>query len=756
MKLNTVIKLILSVFFLILHFPLKTHAQVESQSDNPAQFQAHYIQNDFDISADLENRAWQEASSVYITYQVEPDDKAAAKVQTEVKVLYSSDNLYIGFIANDPNPESIRANISDRDNGFQDDFVGIFLDPFNNNQQAYELFVNPLGIQMDGMRSGNDEDMSFDLLWYSDGNITDAGYRAVMKIPFKSLNFPQKEIHNWSVQFLRNYPRNIRYQFVWTDVALSNPCLICQNGTMTGIRGVKNSRTVELLPYAMSFQESAIRNASDPQSGLDHGPLDGRIGGSIFYAPSSMTSVNAVINPDFSQVETDAAQISANETFALFFPEKRPFFLKEAELFSTEENLFYSRTINRPLAAGKFTRQTGDYSIAFLSAYDRNAPFIVPGRYGSSLIRSDVNAYNNILRGKYNFGSESFIGGLITTRNQGSGSNYVGSLDWNLLLTENYYFSGQLAFTGTEELDDTGIFDSQRTFGSSSYDAAFNGEKYGGSLISAAFSREAKYYDFSFEYKSFSPTFQTQTGFINQTDRRQFEGSQSISYYPNTSFLSNGSFRVSGNWRYDFGGQFQERFIFTRLSNDFGGQTNLTLSFLPVNDERFRGEFFTGMNRLMVDVSTHPLNALSLRGHVDFGKYVNRRINPTLGKGYNVSGSANIKPTPRLEMDFSYNYSTLSSVDGSENYFSGDIYRFKGNYNFSKNLFTRLIVQYDSFGEQLQVYPLLYYKANPFTKFYIGMTDYLNYYDQPGLNGYRGFKQTDRQFFVKFQYLIRS
>ncbi len=756
MKLNAVLKLAITVFLLSLYLPFTAHAQIESNSETPLQFEALYIQNDFKINADLKNPAWEQAPSVYITNQALPNDEAAAKVRTEVKILYSKKNLYIGFIAYDPNPDDIRANISDRDNVFRDDFVGVFIDPFNNNQQAFELFVNPLGIQMDGMRSGNNEDMNFDLLWYSDGKVTDSGYRAVMKIPFKSLNFPKKDVQNWSIQFLRNYPRNNRYQFTWTDVKLSNPCLICQNGMMTGIKDIENTKTVELLPYAMSFQESTIRNAADPQSGLNHGPIDGRIGGSVFYAPSSMTSVNAVINPDFSQVETDAAQISANETFALFFPEKRPFFLKEADLFSTDENLFYSRTINRPLAAGKFTRQKGNYSIAFLSAYDRNAPFIVPGKYGSSLVRSDVNAYNNILRGKYNLGSESFVGGLITTRNQGTGSNYVGSLDWNLLLADNYYFSGQLAYASTKELDDTGILDSQRNFGGGPYDAAFNGEQYSGSLISTSFSRQAKYYNFSFEYKSYSPTFQTQTGFINQTDRRQFEGSQSISYYPNTSFLSRGTFSVSGTWRYDFGGQFQERFIFTRLSNNFGGQTNLSLSYLPVNDERFRGEFFTGMNRMMVNVNTNPLNALSLRGHLDFGKYVNRRENPTLGKGYNISGSVTVKPTPRLEMDFSYNYSTLSSIDGGENYFSGDIYRFKGNYNFSKRLFTRLIVQYNSFSEQLQIYPLLSYKANPFTKFYIGMNDYMNYYDQPGLNEYQGFKQTDRQFFVKFQYLIRS
>ncbi|HKL17550.1 MAG TPA: carbohydrate binding family 9 domain-containing protein [Halalkalibaculum sp.] len=747
------------VIALLMYVPILLYADnasAQGQANAPARIQAVYIEEDFDIDAKLKNPAWGEAYSAYIEHQIQPDDKAPALVETEVKVLYSKDNLYIGFICDDPNPVAIRANISDRDNSFQDDYVGVFLDPFNNNQNAYELFVNPLGIQMDGMRSGNNEDMNFDILWHSEGEITSNGYRAVMKIPFKSLNFPEQDVQRWSIQFLRNYPRNSRYQFTWTDVELSNPCLICQNGVMTGIEAIKNNKTVELLPYAMSFQESTLRDAANPQSGLNHGAIDGRVGGSVFYAPTSMSSFNAVINPDFSQVETDAAQISANETFALFFPEKRPFFLKEADLFSTEENLFYSRTINRPLAAGKFTRQTGNYSIAFLSAYDRNAPFIIPGLYGSSLIRSDINAYNNVLRGKYNFGSESFIGGLVTTRNQGTGSNYVGSIDWNLLLADNYYFSGQLAYASTSELDDTGILNSQRTFGRGSYDAAFNGEQYSGSLVSTSFSRQAKYYNFSFEYKSYSPTFQTQTGFINQTDRRQFEGSQSLSYYPNTSFLSRGTFSVSGTWRYDYGGQFQERFIFTRLSNNFGGQTNLTLSFLPLNDERFRGEFFTGMNRLMIDVSTDPLNALSLSGHIDFGKYVNRRDNPTLGEGYNISGSVTIKPTSRLEMDLSYSYSTLSSVDGSENYFSGDIYRFNGNYNFSKRLFTRLIVQYNSFSEQLQIYPLLSYKANPFTKFYIGMNDYMNYYDQAGLNGYQGFKQTDRQFFVKFQYLIRS
>lgn len=731
-------------------------SQAQPEVDTLEQISPYAIEEDFNISADLSHPGWQKAKPVYIKHQVQPNDNAQAWIETEVKMLYSDQNLYVAFISQDPDPSNIRANISDRDNSFQDDYVGIILDPFNNNQQAYELFINPLGIQMDGMRTGNKEDMNFDMLWYSDGKITDSGYQGVMKIPFKSLNFPDRDIHNWSIQFLRNYPRNSRFQFAWSKVNLNNSCLVCQNGQVVGMKNIENSNTVEFLPYGMSYQSSTINDASDPNSGLDHGRIDGRLGGSIMYEPTSTTSLNGVINPDFSQVETDAAQISANETFALYYSEKRPFFMKGSDLFSTRENLFYSRMINRPLAAGKVTHQSSDYSIAFLTAYDRDAPFIIPGRYGSSLVQSDIEAYNNVVRGKYNFGSESHIGGLLTTRNQQEGHNYVGSIDWNLLLTDNYYFSGQLAYANTKEIDDVSLYTNSRTFGRSSYDASFNGEQFGGTLLNGQFSRQAKFYDFSIGYTSYSPTFHTQSGFINQVDQRKFDASQSLSYYPGWNWLSNGSISVNGSWRYDFAGQFQERYIFTRWSNTFGGQTNVSISFLPVNDERFRGSYFTKMNRLMVDVSTDPMNEFSLSGHIDFGKYVNRQENPTLGEGYNISADATVKPTARIEMSLSYNYSTLSAADGDEKYFSGDIYRLNGNYNFSEKLFARLITQYNSFNEQLQIYPLIYYKANPFTKFYIGMTDYLNHFDQPGPNGYTGFKETDRQFFVKFQYLIRS
>lgn len=714
------------------------------------------ISEDFELTGKMDHPAWDRASSTFILNQIQPNDQADAPVRTEVKVLYSKQNLYVGFISEDPNPGRIRANVTDRDNYFGDDYAGIFLDPYNNNQNAYEFVVNPHGIQMDAFRSGNSENFNYDALWYSAGSFTDTGYISVMKIPFKSINFPDRDVQNWSIQFIRNYPRDNRYQLSWSDVQIDDSCLICQNGVLSNMQNIESSNTVELLPYGVTTQSGSLNDSSDPESGFDNGPLEPKFGGSISYSPTSTSSIDAVVNPDFSQVETDAAQISVNETFALFFPEKRPFFVRDSDMFDTREDLFYTRTINNPLAAGKFTQKGDDFSVGFLTAYDRNAPFIVPGRERSSQVQSDREAYNNILRTKYNVGRESHVGGLLTTRNQGEGSNYVGSLDWDLLVSDNYYFRGQAAYSATHELDDLDLHDDPRTFGNSSYTAAFDGEQYSGSLLNTEFSREAKYYNFSFGYSSYSPTFQTQPGFINEVDRRRIEASQSLSYYPDTDFLSQGSLSMNGAWRYDFAGEFQERYLFLRLNNNLGGQNRLNIHYLPVNDERFRGQMFRNINRGTISFNSETWDAVNFGARLEVGRDINRSNTPELGRGYNISADATIKPTPRFQLTADYSYSKLSSLDGSETFYSGDIYRLNTRYQFTPKIYTRLISEYDSFNDEFQFYPLFSYKANPFTKFYIGMTSYVTEFNQSSTGGFRDYRQTRREFFVKFQYLIRS
>lgn len=728
-----------------------------AQIQQPFSYEPVEIEEDFDINGKMDDAAWTKAKPTLLQYQRQPNDQEPAPVETRVKVLYSTDNLYIGFESIDPEPVRIRANVTDRDGFFGDDYVGVILDTYSNNQQAYEFVVNPLGIQMDATRTANSEDFSFDALWYSEASITATGYIAVMKIPFKSFNFPDRDVQNWAIQFIRNYPRKNRYQLSWTNVMMDNPCLLCQSGQLTNIQDIDRSNTVEILPYAAATHRGALLDPNNAESGFDNEKIHTKAGGSISYSPTTNSSLELVVNPDFSQIETDASQISVNETFALYFSEKRPFFVKGSDLFSTRENLYYSRTINNPFAAAKFTRATNRFSIAFLSAYDREAPFIVPGKERSSQVQTNLNAYNNILRGKYNLGEESHIGSLITTRNYEGGHNYVGGVDWALAVAPNYYFRGQAGYSNTKELDDMLLFSDPRTLGSSSNDAAFNGEKFGGTLLSAEFSRESKYYNFSFDFESYSPTLQTQTGFINNVDRRTIGFSQGLSYYPDNDMISQGSLNVSGNWRYDFDGEFQERFMFVRFNNKLVGQNDLNINFLPVNDERFRGQMFRNIYRGTISFSSNTYDSFSFGGSFEYGRNINRSQVPTLGVGYNISADATVKPTPRFRMTLNYNYSKLSEDGGGQTYYSGDIYRLNTRYNFTKRLFARLITEYNSFSEEVQIYPLLYYKANAFTKFYIGMTSYhTDFYDDSANRSYWGFRQTQREFFVKFQYLIRS
>jgi len=718
----------------------------------------HKISGDFELTGEMDHPAWDEAPSTLLKQQISPNDDQEAPVTAIIKVLYSDKHLYVGFVNEDPDPERIRANITDRDDFLMsDDYVGIILDPYNNNQNAYEFFVNPLGIQMDAMRSGNSENISFDALWYSAASFTDTGYISVIKIPFKSINFPDRNVQNWSIQFFRNYPRNNRYQLSWTDFRLDNSCLLCQNGVLANMENVKSTNTVELLPYGVATQSGSISDPSIPESSIDNGPIKPKVGGSISYSPTSTSSINAVVNPDFSQVETDASQINVNETFALFYSEKRPFFVKDADMFTTREDLFYSRTINNPLTAGKYTHRGNNFTFAFLTAFDRSTPFIIPGKEESSQFQTNVESYNNILRGKYNIGNESHIGGLATTRNYGKGYNYVGTLDWNLLLSDKYFFRGQAGYSTTQELDDSTLHNNQRSFGNKGFTAAFDGEQYTGSMVSTEIAREAKYYNFSLDYKSYSPTFQTQTGFITQTNLQQVGVSQSLSYYPGTNVLSQGNLNIDGAWRYDTDGQFQGSYAIVRLNNNFSGQNTLELNYMPINNEQFKGQMFRDIFRGTIAFRSNTLDMFSFGASLEAGRDIHRTSNPpVLGKGFNFTADATMKPTPRFRFKLDYSYSRLSDLDGTETFYTGDIYRINTRYHFTPKLYTRLIGEYNSFNDQIHIYPLVSYKANPFTKFYAGMTNYLTEFEQSGSGGFRDYQQTERQFFVKFQYLIRN
>jgi hypothetical protein len=724
-----------------------------SDSTNADKFRirATRIDGELNLSGKLDDPRWRLAEEIWLDYEIQPGENIPPPQKTSMRALYNSDYIYFGFMCLDSNLSQIRAHVSDRDKIFEDDFVGILLDTYGDNQRAYEFFVNPFGIQGDIMRSQNEEDASFDAIWSSAAAVNDTGWTAEMAIPFKSLRFPSKSEQKWILIPARVYSRASRHQLAWMPLDRNNPCVMCQGGALLGINDIQAITTVEVLPYVMGLEAGSLNDSEDPSSGFQNGPIIGRVGAGVKYSPDPGTVIDAVVNPDFSQVESDAAQISVNTTFALFYPEKRPFFLEGTELFKTRIDAYYSRMINNPLAAAKVTEKSGALSMAYIAALDRDSPLIVPEEERSSYVSTSLRSFSNILRARYDLGKESFIGGLITTRNFSDAHNYVGGFDWNAFFAGSYYFRGQLLYSNTKEINDASLYSSDRFFADTKHTATLDGEIYDGTAVIVALARQARDYSFGVSYQDFSPTFQAQNGFVNSNNRRSLALENQYTFYPTNSFVDRAYVSSEMSVRFNHSGTRRERWVFIGGGLEMKGQTNLYFGFLPVNEEIFADVCFEKMYRVMVEGNSKPISSLSLYFDMEFGRFIHRTDLPELGTGHEISLEASVKPTEKLQVNLSYSRARLSSVETDELLFDGNITRAVAVYQFSPELYIRAIAQYDSFDKSVELYPLLSYKLNPFTIFYVGSTQSLSDFGDPV-----GMRQTARQFFVKLQYLWRS
>ncbi len=735
-------------------------AQVISDSTNQSKYVIKGIKIDGDIvlTGKLTDPHWKLAPQVQLNYEVQPGDNLQAQQKTTAMVLYNSDYLYIGFICRDTHPSQIRAHVTDRDNIFDDDFVMVFLDTYLNHQRAYEFAVNPLGIQGDLMRTGNNEDPNFDAVWYSKGALNDSGYTAEIALPFKSLRFPASTIQNWGIEFLRNLPRESRYQYSWVKLNLNDPCLLCQGGVLKGLEGLQSTGSLELLPYAMGLESGNINDSNDPNSGFTNGQVKGRFGIGGKYSPNPSLSLEGVVNPDFSQVESDATQISVNSTFAIFYPEKRPFFIEGNDLFNTTIQSYYSRMINNPLGAAKVIEKSGQLTLAYLGAEDRNSAFIIAGEEesvsdnsGDNTFSTSYKSFSNILRAKYDFGTQSFIGALGTSRDFANAHNYVGSVDWNLFFGENYTFDGQFLYSNTKELNDTSIVSDSSHFGNTRFTKAFDGQEYDGTALQADFRRDARAYSFRFTYRDFSPTFQAEDGYIFQNDLRTLEMDHTVQFYPNTALMDWWGIDLDSFLHFNYDNTRKERWILPTLFTQLKSQTRLSVNYVLVNDELYHSVNFVGVRRWIFNLYTKPSSAMSLNVNAAVGRFIYRADDTRLGKGHNITAELILKPTEKLSLTLDYSRSRLSDIVGNALLFDGYISRLSTIYQFNDQIFLRLIGQYDQFNKAIEIDPLFSYKLNPFTIFYAGSTESLtNYDDQFGI------RQTGRQFFIKLQYLWRD
>ncbi|MBI3787121.1 MAG: hypothetical protein HY276_02595, partial [Ignavibacteriales bacterium] len=414
-------------------------------------------------------------------------------------------------------------------------------------------------------------------------------------------------------------------------------------------------------------------------------------------------------------------------------------------------NIFYSRTINNPLGALKLSGKSGALSVSYLVAADRNTAYIIPGEEESDFESSEHSSFSNIARVRYDLGNESFLGGMLTTRNGSNAHNYVGGVDWNYFFGGTYYFRGEVFYSDTKELNDLNLFSTNRMFGSTGKTASFDGESYDGTSYRVDFQRNARDYSFTLSYRDVSPTFQAQQGFVTSTDQRFLIMNHTYTVYPTNSFLDRADLTLEAGLHFNHDNIKKERWLGLFGGVQMKSQTNIFIGTLLVNEELFKGAYFPRLPRLFVNVNSQPSRIISANFRGEFGHFINREDTPELGSGHNMNLQITLKPTNRFQLDLSYARARLSSVATQELFYDGYIARSTATYQFTSEFFLRMIGQYNSFDKIVDLYPLFSYKLNPFTIFYAGSTYSMTEFDQP-----YGFKQTVRQFFLKLQYLWRS
>jgi hypothetical protein len=389
------------------------------------------------IDGVLDDPAWNEALKIDVNNEFDPGRNVPAPVTTIAYLAYDDDNLYAGFRANAPDPEAIRAHLTDRDAAFKDDFVGLILDTFNDERRGYELFVNPLGVQMDlalNELAEVEEDTAWDAIWDSAGRIDDQGYVVEMAVPFSSLRFQRTHgEQTWGIGPFRSHKRSVRSQIASTYQAPDDSCFVCQAPKVTGFAGVKPGLNLELDP-TVTGQRTDRRN-DFPDGDIENGDEKGDLGLTARWGITPNLTFSGAVNPDFSQVEADAVELDVNTQFALFFPEKRPFFLEAADFFQTPLTAVYTRTVADPSWGAKLTGKVGKNAIGVFLAEDDQTNLLLPGDQFSRTAslrderNRDVQTTDAALRFRRDVGAGSTLGALFTHREGGDYLNSVGGID---------------------------------------------------------------------------------------------------------------------------------------------------------------------------------------------------------------------------------------------------------------------------------------------------------------------------------------
>lgn len=648
-----------------------------------------------DIDGALTEDVWKRAAVLTGFSEYSPVDGRPADDSTEVRVWYAPDAIYFGIRAHETHAP-VQATLSDRDKITSDDYVQILLDTFHDGRRALVFGVNPLGIQSDGIRSegggnpggGGDFsglDLSPDFVWQSRGHVTSDGYEVEIRIPFRSLRYQAASVQDWGIQVVRQVQHS-GHQQTWTPALKGAASFIAQSGTLVGLTGLHRGLVLDVNPVATERLTGGP--APGDVSDWRYDTPAPQLGGNVRWGVTSNLTLDGTINPDFSQVEADAGQLITDPRQALYFPEKRPFFLEGIQQFQTPGQLIYTRRIANPVAAAKLTGKVAGNDVGFISAVDEEG--------------SDHPVFN-LLRVRRDLNPAATVGLSYTDWANGGAFNRVAGADARIVFDKLYYmeFQGAASFTR----DGTG----------QPVRAA--------PLWQATVDRTGRYFGFHYSLSGSHPDFVTQSGFLGRTgvahamimNRFTWLGAPGGALENYTVF-----FNLEGFWEYDRftagtipdEAQFGARNTFT-LRGGWNAGLSLTLqnSLFPARlfDGYYLGSNTPGGEAFTPFSSVDRIPAYDVQLSLStpqFPKF-SGDASLTLGRDINydewapafleqASLEANWRPTPKVRATASYLHQRYLRVDDRSTVRVRRVPRLKLEYQLSRPLFFRFVGQYDS------------------------------------------------------------
>lgn len=679
------------------------------------------------IDGVLDDAVWKQApqETGFKTYN--PDYGKDMREKTIVYYAYDRENLYFAYRCYDSEPDKVKASIAARDTIRPDDWVCLNLDTFNDQQSLYALYVNPLGIQADSKFEGNQEDFTVDVVWYSAGKINPEGYAVEIRIPFKSIRYGRREPVAMGIIFERYISRLTESGTMPPLDPAQGPNFLTQGRTLL-FSDIKHYTLLEALP-AVTYGR---------QSGLDAGELKAAPGEASVsltakYGLSSQLILDATVNPDFSQVEADAGQVDFNQRYALYYPEKRPFFLEGREKYTLAANLdgdplgavVHTRMIVNPLVGFKLDGKLAPRdTIASIYAMDELPP-------GSA----STYSHFTIARYKHALSEDSYVGGFWTGRFEGSRHNILAGGDGQIRLSPSSYFAYHALVSQTSPGGDSSETEGHAV-GLEYYYATRN------AILDIA-------------AQDLGRDFETETGYLTRNGLTRIKAGFAPLFYPKSKTILRVVPMVhiiqirdkfSGLW--ETTEQFDLRFTLPRTTQLAVGTRYAT--------EIFLGKKF-GRSNVKFTASSQLSKRLRLSCGYAYGQKIRYVDNPYQGRGNDASASVTFLPSENLNFSLNFTYSDFTRSADSVQEYDYTIIRSLNTYQVNRYLFFRAIIEHNSFRRRLMTDFLASFTYIPGTVIHIGygsLYEKLEWRDEAYLPSDR-FLESKRGFFFKASYLWR-